>query len=52
MGLGVAVEALHTADGGYTLDQALLLEQSQIAVHRSEGNIRVLLLEHFVDHFR
>jgi hypothetical protein len=52
MGFGVSVEAFHAIDSGYALDQSLLLKQRQIAVDRCQGNIRVLFLEHFVDHFR
>lgn len=50
MGMGVAVEALDTANCAQALDHALGFEQGQIPVHRGKGDIRVLGLEHFVQH--
>ena len=52
MGFYIAVEALDATHGAKALDQTLLLKQRQVAIDRCQGNIRVLSLEHFVDHFR
>lgn len=52
MGLCVGVKPLDAPDGGNALDDALGLEPGQIPVHRSQGNVRMLLVQHFVDHFR
>ena len=52
VGRGVAIEPFHTfhrADAG---NQALLLEQCQIPVNGSQGDVRVFSLKHFVDHIR
>ena len=52
VGIGVAIEPFHTFDGADAGDQALLLEQSQIPVNGSQGDVRVFCLKHFVDHIR
>ena len=52
MGFGVGIEPLHTFDGAYAHDLALLLEQRQIPVNGSQGDVRVFGLKHFVDHVR
>ena len=49
---GISVESLHTVDGAYAGDQALLLEQGQIPVNSGQGDVRVFGLKHFVDHVR
>ena len=49
---GVAIEPFHTFDGADAGDQALLLEQRQIPVNGSQGDVRVFGLKHFVDHVR
>ena len=49
---GVAIEPFHTFDGAYAGNQALLLEQSQIPVNGSQGDVRVFCLKHLVDHVR
>ena len=49
---GISVESLHTVDGAYAGDQALLFEQRQIPVNGSQGDVRVFGLKHFVDHVR
>ena len=52
VGVGVAIEPLHTFDGADAGDQTLLLEQRQIPVNGSQGDVRVFGLKHFVDHVR
>lgn len=52
MGRGVTVEPFHTFDGAYAGNQTLLLEQRQIPVNGSQGDVRVFGLKHFVDHVR
>ena len=52
MGCGVAIEPFHTFDRADAGDQTLLLEQSQIPVNGSQGDVRVFSLKHFVDHVR
>ena len=52
VGVGVAIEPFHTFDGADAGDQALLLEQRQIPVNGSQGDVRVFCLKHFVDHVR
>ena len=52
VGVGVAIEPFHTLDGADAGDEALLLEQSQIPVNGSQGDVRVFCLKHFVDHVR
>ena len=49
---GVTVEPFHTFDSAYAGDQSLLLEQGQIPVNGSQGDVRVFCLKHFVDHVR
>ena len=49
---GVSVEPFHTVDSAYAGNQALLLEQRQIPVNGSQGDVRVFGLKHFVDHVR
>ena len=48
----VAIEPFHTFDGADAGDQTLLLEQRQIPVNGSQGDVRVFCLKHFVDHVR
>ena len=50
MWLGVGIEPLDPSYSSHTLDQPLLFEQGQVAVHRCQGNVRVVLLQHGVDH--
>ena len=45
MGIDVAVVALDTVDRAQADDEPLLLEQRQVAVHRSQGQIRDLGLQ-------
>ena len=52
VGVGVAIEPLNTFDGANAGDQTLLLEQGQIPVNGSQGDVRVFRLKHFVDHVR
>ena len=52
VGCGVSIEPFHTFDGADAGDQALLLEQCQIPVNGSQGDVRVFGLKHFVDHVR
>ena len=42
VGFGVCIEAFHTVDGAHADDQALLLEERQIPVDRSQRDVRVL----------
>ena len=50
MGLYIAIEALDATHGAKALDDALLLEQRQVSVDRGKGDVRVLRLEHFMQH--
>ena len=52
VGVGVGVEPLHTFDRGHTHDLALVFKVGQIPVHRCQGDVRMLRLEHLVNHFR
>ena len=52
VGGSVAIEPFHTFDSAYAGDQSLLLEQGQIPVNGSQGDVRVFSLKHFVDHVR
>ena len=52
MGRGLGIEALRAVDTAHGGNQPLLLEQVQIPVHRSQGDIRVGLPKHLVDHLR
>ena len=52
MGHCVGIEALDPAYGAKALDDALTFEQGQVSVDRGQGNVRVLLLEHLMEHFR
>ena len=40
MGVGVSVEPFHTFHGAKGLDQALVLEKGEVAIHRAERQIR------------
>ena len=52
VGLDVSVEPLRSLYGAHALDNALVLEPGQIAVNCCKGDIRMLCLEHFMDHLR
>jgi len=52
MGVGVCVKPFHAFDCADAGDLTLLLEQGQIPVNRSQGDVRVFRLKHFVDHVR
>ena len=52
MGLGVAIESLDAIDCSQALDHSLLLEQSQVPVDRSQGDVGVFFLEHLKQGFR
>ena len=52
MGGDIGVETLNAPDRGHTADLPLRLEFGQVPVHRSQGDIGVLLLQHTVNHFR
>ena len=51
MVLGVGIEPLDAFDGGDAGYQTLLLEIIQVPVNRGQGDVRMGLLEHLVDHF-
>ena len=52
MGTDIAIETLDAAYGAQALDQTLLLEEGQISVHRCNGDIRMICLEHLMEFFR
>ena len=52
MGTDIAIETLDAAHGAQALDQTLLLEEGQISVHRCNGDIRMICLEHLMEFFR
>ena len=52
MGFGVAIESFDSLHGTDTGNQTLLFEQRQVPVNRSQGDVRVFRLKHFVDHVR
>ena len=45
MGFGVGVEPFHTVDRSHADDQALLLEECQIPVDRTQRDVRVFVLQ-------
>ena len=49
---GVGIKSLDAVYGGHAGYQTLLLEVIQIPVDRGQGDVRMGLLEHLVDHFR
>ena len=45
VGFGITVEPLHAVHSPQTDDQPLLFKQSQVSIHRSQGNIRIFRLK-------
>lgn len=50
VGIGVGIEPFHTLDRSHAHDLALVFEVGQVPVHRCQGDVRMLRLEHLVNH--